>query len=174
MIGLPEEEDKDIENMVTLVKNLQKENKDISLTLSTSSFVPKAQTPFQWYGREDEKTLESRNNYLKKHLHMAGIKYSPTSIKWDEIQAIISRGDRRLSDLLIKVYEYKASLGSWHRAYKELSEAESIPPFEFYSKRKIPFEETLPWDLVENTVSKQQLVDELKRLQNLLYTSSGK
>ena len=174
MIGLPEEEDKDIENMVTLVKNLQKENKDISLTLSTSSFVPKAQTPFQWYGREEEKILENRNNYLKKHLHISGIKYRPTSIKWDEIQAVISRGDRRLSDLLIKVYEYKASLGSWHRAYKELSETESIPPLEFYSKRKIPFEETLPWDLIENTVSKQQLVDELKRLQNILYTSSGK
>lgn len=174
MIGLPEEEDKDIEEMVNLVKSLQKENKDISLTLSTSSFVPKAQTPFQWYGREEEKTLENRNNYLKKHLHMAGIKYRPTSIKWDEIQAIISRGDRRLSDLLIKVYEYKASLGSWHRAYKELSDKVTIPPLEFYSKRKIPFEEILPWDLIENTVTKHQLVAELKRLQNFIYTSSGK
>ena len=40
-------------------------------------------------------------------MHISGIKYRPTSIKWDEIQAVISRGDRRLSDLLIKVYEYK-------------------------------------------------------------------
>ena len=152
MIGLPEEEDKDIENMVALVKNLQKENKDISLTLSTSSFVTKAQTPFQWYGREEEKILENRNNYLKKHLHISGIKYRPTSIKWDEIQAVISRGDRRLSDLLINVYEYKASLGSWHRAYKELAETESTPRLEFYSQRKIPFEANTPWALIKNTL----------------------
>lgn len=174
MIGLPEETDEDIQSLVELAKRLQKENRNISLTVSTSSFVPKAQTPFQWYGRQNEKILEARNNYLKKHLHMAGVKYRPTSIKWDEIQAVISRADRRLSDLLLRVYEYKATLGSWHRAYKDLSLEGNLPPLEFYSKRNIPQEEILPWDLIENTVPKKSLLNELKRLQGVLYTSSGK
>lgn len=168
MIGLPHESDEDISQMVDLVKDLQKQNRSISLTLSTTSFVPKAQTPFQWYGREDEKTLEKRHNYIKKNLHIAGIKYRPTSIKWDEVQAVISRGDRRLSDLLIKVYEYKATLGSWHRAWKELSETKAIPPLEFFSKRFIPHEETLAWDIIQHTVSKQQLLNEYYRLDRLI------
>jgi radical SAM superfamily enzyme YgiQ (UPF0313 family) len=175
MIGLPSETMEDIQELCELMKNLQKEFKGFSLTLSSSSFVPKANTPFQWYGREDLKTLEEKNEYLKKHLHMGGIKYRPTSIKWDNIQALLSRGDRRLGELLIEFCQHSASLGSINRAYKNCTErTQNLPPFEWYVNRTIPTNELLPWELIEQDFSKEDLVNELKRLQKFSYSSSGK
>ena len=166
MIGLPTETMEDIEELCELMKTLQKEFRGFSLTLSSSSFVPKANTPFQWYGREDLKTLEEKNDYLKKHLHMSGLKYRPTSIKWDNIQGLLSRGDRRLGELLIEFYQNSASLGSINRAYKNCSaRTKNLPPFDWYVNRTIPTSEILPWEMIEYDFSKNDLINELNRLQ---------
>ncbi|MDD3418986.1 MAG: radical SAM protein [Candidatus Gastranaerophilales bacterium] len=174
MIGLPTETMEDIKELVTLAKELQQKYRKISITISSTSFVPKAHTPFQWYGRENIKSLEEKNDYLKKHLHMSGIKYRPTSIKWDHIQGLISRGDRRISKLLIEFCRNSASLGSINRAYKECSEIDrNLPPFEWYANRDILFDEILPWDMIEYEIPKASLLKELNRLQDALHTSSG-
>lgn len=168
MIGLPTETIDDIKELADLVIALQKENRSLSLTLSSSSFVPKAQTPFQRYGREDAKTLKEKNDYLKKVLHINGIKYRPTSVKWDNIQGLLSRGDRRIAPVLLEFYRYSASLGSINRAYKECYERDkTLPPFEWYANRLIPKEEILPWDMIEFSHSKTDLEKELSRLKNL-------
>jgi len=148
MIGLPTEEQEDIQGLVTLMKKLKKENKGFNLTLSVSSFVPKAQTPFEREERIDEKTLGERNNFLRKELNKNKVLYKPTSIKWDYIQGIISRGDRRLAPILEKVYELGGTIGSWTKAYKEVSQIEKIPDFDWYANRKRSPEEILPWDLI--------------------------
>ncbi|MFA6990203.1 MAG: radical SAM protein, partial [Candidatus Gastranaerophilaceae bacterium] len=89
MIGLPTETDEDIIEFINLLKKLKKINNKFNLTFSISSFVPKANTPFQWYGRENSKSLDKKNNLLKKELHKTGIKFRPTSINWDNIQGIL-------------------------------------------------------------------------------------
>jgi len=175
MIGLPTETMADIDELCTLMKKLQKEFKGFSLTLSSSSFVPKAHTPFQWYGRELLKTLEAKNDYLKKNLHISGIKYRPTSIKWDNIQGLIARGDRRLSGLLIEFCENSASLGSINRAYKECSKkVKNLPPFEWYANRDISQNEILPWDMLSYDLSKDDLIKEVERLKGACQISSGR
>lgn len=175
MIGLPTETMQDIEELCTLMKSLQKEFRGISLTLSTSSFVPKANTPFQWYGRESLSTLEEKNAYLKKHLHISGIKYRAPSIKWDNIQGLITRGDRRMADLLVEFCRNSASLGSLNRAYKDCTERNpNLPPFEWYANREIPKDEILPWDLIEYNFEKEDLIKEVHRLENLYQISSGR
>lgn len=175
MIGLPTETMDDIKELCDLMKRLQKEFRSISFTLSSSSFVPKANTPFQWYGRENAKSLKKKNDYLKKHLHMAGIKYRPTSIKWDNIQAWLSRGDRRLAPLLVEFHECNASLGSINRAYKSYTDKTlTIPPFEWYTERDFSTDEILAWDFIEQDYTKESLINELQRLKDSIYTSSGK
>lgn len=175
MIGLPNETMEDIIELEDLMKRLNKQFKNISLILSSSSFVPKANTPFQWYGRESTKSIKKKNDYLKKHLHMAGIKYRPTSVKWDNIQALFSKGDRRLAPVLVEFYKYSASLGSINRAYKTcIKENPAIPPFDWYTEREISRNELLPWDFIEQEYSKGDLINEFNRLQDKLYTSSGK
>ena len=160
MIGLPSETQEDIEEFGNLMKKLKKENKGFNLTLSVSCFVPKAQTPFQWKDRPDEKIINQRSNYLRKELNKNKILYKPTSIKWDYIQAIISRGDRRLSYVLEKVFELGGTIGSWTKAYKEVSQEQPIPNFDWYANRKRDFSEILPWELINTGISKETLQKE--------------
>jgi radical SAM superfamily enzyme YgiQ (UPF0313 family) len=166
MIGLPTETTDDITEFIELLKELKFNNKNFALTLSTSSFVPKANTPFQWFGREETKSLNVKNEYLKKELHQLGIKYRPTSLKWDYIQGIISRGDRRISVILEKVYKYKGSIGSFSRSYKEAVEDDKIyiPEFDWYALRNIPFDEILPWNYIDTGISKEHLIKDQKVL----------
>ncbi len=166
MIGLPTETREDTEKLAELMIRLKNENKGFNLTLSVSSFVPKAQTPLQWSERYDNQRLEEINNFLRKELNTHKIHYKPTSIKWDYIQAVLSRGDRRLSGLLEKVYGFGGTIGSWNRAYRELLKHDGqadIPGFDWYALRKRSCEEILPWDIINAGVSRDQLVKEREK-----------
>ncbi|MDD3150674.1 MAG: radical SAM protein [Candidatus Gastranaerophilales bacterium] len=160
MLGLPTETDDDITEMLNLMKNLKKEFKKFNLCLSVSSFVPKAHTPFQFEGRVDNKILKSRLDFLKKELHKSGIEFKPTSLKWDYIQAILSRGDRRLAPLLEEIYRQKGGIGIWKKALKEF---DNIPDFEFYANRQISHDEILPWDFIDTGMAKDILIKERLR-----------
>jgi radical SAM superfamily enzyme YgiQ (UPF0313 family) len=151
IIGLPSETQEDIDELINLMTRLKKCNKGFKLTLSISSFVPKAHTPFQRKARENNKTLENKTDYLRKKLSNTGVLFKPTSIKWDYIQAVLSRGDRRLAPLLEKVYKYSGSLGSWGRSYKEIIEENqyNIPKLDWYALRERAYDEVLPWDFID-------------------------
>jgi len=149
----------DIKDLVSLMTLLKKGNRELKLTLSISSFVPKAQTPFQWEKRADIKILQEKSDYLKKELMKNNVAFKPTSLKWDFIQAILSRGDRRLSHLLEKVYEYNGSLGSWGRSYKEIIQEDkyNIPNMEWYGLRERAYDEILPWEFIYTGMDKNSL-----------------
>ena len=163
MIGLPTETDEDIKQLADLMIRLKKANKGFNLTLSTSSFVPKAGTPFQWAGRPSNSELERKNNYLRKELNIHKVIYKPTSIKWDYLQAILSRGDRRLTHLLEAVHKFGGTIGSWNRAYREVSGSLNIPSFDWYALRERPYEEVLPWNLIDSGIKTESLIQESKK-----------
>lgn len=150
MIGLPSETDEDIKELADLMIRLKKKNKGFNLTLSVSSFVPKAKTPFQTEERPPENIIKQRSEYLRKELNKNKIIYKPTSIKWDYIQAIISRGDRRLSYLAEKAYESGGTIGSWTKAYKETAQEFNLPESDWYALRKRSSSEILPWEYIKN------------------------
>ena len=162
MIGLPTETQDDIDELISLMKKLKNDNKGFKLTLSISSFVQKAQTPFQWEKREANKILQEKNDYLKKELAKAKIDFKPTSIKWGYVQSVLSMGDRRLSSLIKKVYRYNGTLGSWGRSYKELKEETdlNIPALDWYALREKPYDETLPWEMLDSGIDKAILQKE--------------
>ena len=165
IIGLPTETNQDIDELIDLVAKLKKENKGFKLTLSISSFVPKANTPFQWETRENNKTLQDKTEYLRKKLSDKKVLFKPTSVKWDYIQAILSRGDRRLAPLLEKVYKYNGSLGSWGRSYKEIIDENqfNIPEFDWYALRERDYGEILPWDFINLGADKENLWNEKEK-----------
>ena len=165
MTGFPTETFEDIEKLADLMIRLKQENKGFNLTLNVNSFVPKAQTPFQWTGRPSCKELEAKNNYLRKELNTHKIHYKPSSIKSDFIQAVLSRGDRRLSELIENVYKFGGTQGSWNRAYKEITKNEriDIPDFDWYGLRKRSFEEVLPWSLINTGISRDSLIKEAQK-----------
>lgn len=123
MIGLPTETDEDIMELVELVKEIKeriKENKtQFDITISTSTFIPKAHTPFERVKRFDKKILEERMNFLKKSFHQLGVNFRPSSIEWDMVQSILSRYDGSLADFLIEVEEKGGNLGAFKQTWRE-------------------------------------------------------
>ncbi|MEB3294716.1 MAG: radical SAM protein [Synechococcales bacterium] len=141
MVGVPSEVSEDVEQTIAMLKALKKAAPGLRLTWGCSTFVPKAHTPFQWFGvnRQAEKRLQ----LLQKQLRPQGIEFRPESFNWSVIQALISRGDRRLVPLLQLTRHYGDSLGSYRRAFKELKG--TLPPLDFYVHETWAIDQVLPW-----------------------------
>lgn len=154
MAGIPGETPEDLETTVQLMQTLKKAAPGLRLTLGCSTFVPKAHTPFQWYGvnRQAEKRLK----FLQKQLRSRGIDFRPESYNWSVIQALISRGDRRLAKLLVQARAYGDSLGSYKRAFKDLKG--QLPPLEFYVHEDWGIDQPLPWDHIQGPLPKGTLL----------------
>lgn len=159
MLGLPTETDEDIQEIINLASKIKNKYKGIDVSFGFSTFVPKAHTPFQWLGRENEKSLDKKSIFLKKELHKLGIQSTVTSPKWDYYQAVLSRGDSKLTEFLIKVYEYGGKLGSYKRAAKELK-----LDLDYYATENYSYDKELPWDFIEMIPGKEFLISESKRL----------
>ena len=161
MLGLPTECDEDLEELLRLAKRLKEENKGFDISFGFSSFVPKANTPFQWCGREQTKSLENKVNYLKKEFHKLGITAHFSSIKWDYWQAVLSRGDESLTDFLIDVYQKGGKIGAFKSCAKDTIDAD------FFALSNYEFDAALPWDFIEIKPGKEFLIEENKRLLSL-------
>jgi radical SAM superfamily enzyme YgiQ (UPF0313 family) len=142
MSGVPGEELEDLEATVQLLQSLKKSAPGLRLTFGCSTFVPKAHTPFQWFGVNPQ--AEKRLKKLQKELGKSGIEFRPESYNWSVIQALISRGDRRLSSLLELVRHYGETLGSYRRAFKELRG--TLPDLDFYVHQNWESSQILPWN----------------------------
>jgi radical SAM superfamily enzyme YgiQ (UPF0313 family) len=161
MVGLPDEDDRDVELLADLLKEVRKDNPKLKIHLGCSSFVPKGGTPFQWQPKISNKVVDQRFSILRKSLlKVADVRAS--SAKWDYFQAFLSRGDRRLSKLIVRFYELGGSLGSVNRAFKELSEEGKVdfPDLDWYALRERPETEILPWDMISLGVPKHILYKE--------------
>lgn len=153
MAGIPGETMADLEQTVALMLRLKKAAPGLRLTLGCSTFVPKAHTPFQWCGVDRE--AEKRLKYLQKHLRPKGIDFRPESYNWSVIQALISRGDRRLAPVLERVRHYGDTLGSYRRAFKDFKG--QIPPLEYYVHADWDLDQPLPWDHLQGPLPKATL-----------------
>ncbi|MEM9946291.1 MAG: radical SAM protein [Cyanobacteria bacterium P01_D01_bin.36] len=154
MAGVPGEDQEDLAETAALMIDLKKKVPGIRFTLGCSTFVPKGHTPFQWYGVN--KQAEKRLKFLQKQLRPCGIDFRPESYSWSVIQALISRGDRRLTDLLELTRSYGDTLGSYKRAFKTLKG--KIPPLSFYVHEQWPLTQVLPWEHLEGPLPKATLV----------------
>ncbi|MFM7653096.1 MAG: radical SAM protein, partial [Vulcanococcus sp.] len=105
---------------------LKKATPGLRLSLGVSTFVPKAQTPFQWQGVRPE--AEKRLKLLAKRLKPKGIELRPESYGWSVIQALLSRSDRRLAPVIAAARGSHESLGGWKKAYREVREGSDTPP----------------------------------------------
>ena len=164
MIGLPTETQQDLDEMIDLIKRLKTQYKTFNLSLSFATFVPKAHTPFQFSQRENSKSLEKKYNYLKKKFHQMGVKISCSSVNWDYYQALISRGDRRLTQYLINIYNAGGNLGAFKNEYKKLQKAKLLPEPDYFAINPIDTAISNPWDFIQTHFSKQDLINEYQRL----------
>lgn len=159
MLGLPTETTEDIEETISLARRIKEKYKGFEISFGFSTFVPKANTPFQWFGREDEKSLEKKSNYLRKELHKLGIQANISSAKWDYYQAVLSRGDGNLTDYLIDVYKQGGKLGAFKKAAKNLG-----IDTDYYATENYAYDKVLPWDFIDIKPGKDFLINESKKL----------
>jgi len=111
MIGVPGEQDEDVEGIIRLAKEVfkimrgmgGKEKKE--LTLSVNPFVPKSHTPFQWAPMADKETLNARIRRIERSLKTEGVNVIYESVKWSQWQGVLARGDRRLARVLMRMLE---------------------------------------------------------------------
>ena len=158
MVGIPVEAMEDVEQTVAMMTAIKKAASGLRLTLGCSTFVPKSHTPFQWYGVNPD--AKKRLKYLEKNLRQQGIDFRPESYNWSTIQALISRGDRRLSKLLELTREFGDTVGSYKRAFKQLKG--QIPPLDYYVNDTWDVEtQVLPWQHLQGAIPQKTLVKHL-------------
>ena len=165
MVGIPEETMADVEQTVTMMSAIRKAAPGLRLTLGCSTFVPKSHTPFQWFGVNPD--AKKRLKYLEKNLRKQGIDFRPESYNWSVIQALISRGDRRLGKLLQLTREYGDTVGSYKRAFKQLRG--QIPSLDYYVHDNWQRERILPWQHIQGPLPQKTLIkhlDEAMAVQN--------
>jgi len=164
MVGLPTETMEDVEAIVRLCRRVKAQFLESSrsrrrigtITISLNAFVPKPMTPFQWAAMDDTRTLKKKFKYVKQGLRReANVSIKTDPVGRDVVQALLSRGDRKVSEILA----YFLRTGStWPGTLKRFSDATR-----FYATRKRPLEEVLPWDFLDHGVAKSYLAEEYKR-----------
>ena len=163
MVGIPGEEAEDVDATVKMMEGVRKAAPGLRLTLGCSTFVPKSHTPFQWFGVN--KQAEKRLQLLQKQIKPQGMEFRPESYNWSIIQALLSRGDRRLSPLLELTRDFGDSLGSYKRAFKQLKG--QIPDLDFYVHSNWSTEQILPWNHLHGPLPQSTLIKHLAEATNL-------
>lgn len=179
MIGLPTETDEDVCGIADLGQKVvdayykcenRTKGKGVSVTLSTSSFVPKPFTPFQWEPQDTEESLKAKQRLVKSSIKTKKITYNYHDSSTSFLEAVFARGDRRLCKVMElacqRGFHFDGwgdcfSLDNWLQLFKECG----IDP-KFYANRKRSFDEVLPWDHIDYGVTKEFLINECKKAYN--------
>lgn len=180
MLGLPTENYEDIEGIATLSDKIAREyytipkeerNGRVSIVSSTSFFVPKPFTPFQWVRMNtSEEFLEKQrflNGKMREQLNAKSIKYNWHEAELTMLEGVLARGDRRVSKIVYDAYKAGCIYDSWSEHFKydlwmKAFEDNNMDPL-FYTSRERDFEEILPWDFIDVGVTKKFLKREYER-----------
>ena len=180
MLGLPTETEEDMKGIAHLAEEIAKKYYEIpkeqrhgrcQIVVSTSFFVPKPFTPFQWAGMfRKEDYLDKAHvvkEEIKAQLNQKSIKYNYHEADVTVLEGILARGDRRVADVLENVYRKGAIFDAWseyfrYDAWLEAFKEEGIDP-EFYTLRERPLDEIFPWDFISIGVSRKFLEKEWEK-----------
>ncbi len=174
MTGLPTETDDDLKAITALVNEIRlltktsgKRKKRIRINVSVSTFIPKSHTPFQWEPQISLEKSRDNINWLKDNLKAGGLNFKWQNPEVSLLEGLWSRGDRSLSELLVKAYKNGCLFDGWSDKFnfnlwqKALSDTGT--DIEYYTSRKRDMDEVLPWDHINTGISTEFLKDELKK-----------
>lgn len=176
MIGLPYETLEDVvgiadlgEKVVNEYYKIPKEQrkKGLKVTLSTSIFVPKPFTPFQWAPQDRMETVKEKIKLLRGSIKSKAIAYNWHESPVSYTEAVLARGDRKLCDVIIKAFENGAKFDGWGEYFNFDTWINAMKECgvdgDFYAYRERSYDEILPWDFIDIGVSKEFLMIENER-----------
>jgi radical SAM family uncharacterized protein/radical SAM-linked protein len=181
MIGLPTETGPDLDELVTLVKDILAQGKKHGrkdVNVSVGSFVPKSWTPFQWAPFDGVETLEKKLAYLKDRFRfLRGAKMKWHEPREAEIECTLSRGDRRMGRVLRTAWVSGVRFDGWTEHFRydlwmKAFETEGIPKEAYL--RAYDLEEILPWDVLDVSIKKRWLQIELIKAKKEMRTEDCK
>ena len=176
MLGLPGETDEDIIGIPALAQKIVDEyyknpdrpkGRSCEVSISVSCFVPKCDTPFQWFGQNTREELIRKQKLLGQHITSRKIRYSWHESKVSYLEAVFARGDRRLAPVLEKAFRGGAIFDGWDeffdydnwlRAFDECG----VDP-SFYANRFFDFDDILPWSIIDCGVNEKFLKNEYEK-----------
>lgn len=191
MLGLPFEQDEDIEGIAKLCNSIaaafyeaipkeKRVNGRVNITASTSFFIPKPFTPFQWAVMDTPDDFIRKagltKHYIHEQLNQKVIRYIWHEADVSMLEGVLARGDRRLSKVILSAYKKGCIYDAWSEFYKHDAWLESFkecgvdPDFYMYRERKE--DELFPWDFIDCGVSKAHLLREWKRAQQGIVTDN--
>ena len=173
MIGLPTETYDDLDGIAGLAYDVIDTYRDVnggklrrsfSVTVSTSTFVPKPFTPFQWHGQDLTEEVIEKQRHLVKKLKNKDIKYNYHDSKTSLMEAVVARGDRRIGKVILDAFKAGAKFDGWSEyfnldTWKEAMEKNNLD-IAFYANRERNYEEVFPWDHIDVGVTKKFLIRE--------------
>ncbi|MDE5823758.1 MAG: TIGR03960 family B12-binding radical SAM protein, partial [Lachnospiraceae bacterium] len=181
MLGLPTETEEDIRGIAELSNKIavafyetvpkEKRNGKVQIVASTSFFIPKPFTPFQWAPQcTKEQFLEKAymtRKAITEQLNQKSIKYNWHEADASVMEGILARGDRRLCEPILKAYQKGCIFDAWGEYYKHdvwmETFAECGIDTSFYTTRERSLDEIFPWDFIDCGVSKDFLKREWQR-----------
>ena len=172
MLGLPTETTEDVEGIIQLVDKIDSlsrkaKGKRPQLRISLSTFVPKPHTSFQWVAQESEQQLTPKHELLKRGLRRKGIRLWWHDPKVSLLEAALSRGDRRLGEVIHRAWQLGSIFDSWSEHFKyenwlsAFDEAGLDPAF--YAQRERSLDEPLPWAHIDAGITPAFLKREYQR-----------
>jgi len=168
MLGLPGETDDDVHSIVQLVAKIRGLRGILRLQIGTSVLVPKAHTPCQWVAQETEAQLLPKFDILKRGLRGQQVRLSWPDPRSSQIEAALSRGDRRLGQVLYHAWQSGAKFDAWGDCfdYGKWLDAFGRCGLEpsFYANRARPMDEVFPWQHIDIGVSTRFLQEEYRKL----------
>ena len=172
MIGHPSETLEDVQAIADLCKRVVSEGRKVAgmkvkLNAGVSTFVPKSQTPFQWVSCDTPEKIRAKQALLRRELHDKNIKLSLTDAEDSFLEAWLSRGDRRLAEVVYTAWQNGAKFDAWHegRAYEKwiaAFEEHGLDPL-FYTHRQRRTDEVFPWEHITAAVRKNFLFQDFRQ-----------
>ncbi|MBQ7692859.1 MAG: TIGR03960 family B12-binding radical SAM protein [Oscillospiraceae bacterium] len=172
MLGLPTETDEDIVGIADMAgrilhcwrENAKNKNRGVKITVSTSCFIPKPHSPFQWEPQITREEYLRRVNLLRASINSRNVIYNWHDADTSVVEAVLSRGDRRLGPVLEEVWRNGGRLEAWSDYFRFERWMDALDKFgltaEFYAGRERDVGEVLPWDMIDVGVRKAHLVKE--------------
>jgi len=166
MIGLPTQTLDDVAAIADLARRVRAVGRRVlgrkaQVNVSVSTFVPKPHTPFQWTPLASEEEIKAQQDYLKEHLRGPGLKLNWNRYRETQLEAVLSRGDRRLGAVIHRAWQLGARFDGWGDQFKveawRQAFRESGLEIGFYTRRARDLDEILPWDHIDAGVRKSYL-----------------
>jgi len=172
MLGLPTETDEDIVGIAEMANQVlhcwrtyaKNKNRGVKITISTSCFIPKPQSPFQWEAQICIEEYLRRVNLLRSSITAKNVTYNWHDAETSLVEAVLSKGDRRVADAIEEVWRQGGRLDAWsdYFSFERWMQAFASCGLDpaFYANTEIPLDAVLPWDHIDVGVRKAHLLHE--------------